>query len=60
VTVRDDGAGFDADRLDDARRAGRLGVAQSIIGRMSGIGGTAVVDSAPGRGTEVELRVHRA
>jgi signal transduction histidine kinase len=60
VTVRDDGAGFDAARLDDARRAGRLGVAQSIIGRMSGIGGTAVIDSAPGRGTEVELRVHRA
>jgi signal transduction histidine kinase len=59
VTVRDDGAGFDVDRLDEARRAGRLGVVQSIIGRMAGIGGTAVVDSAPGRGTEVALHVHR-
>src|SRR3954454_501496 len=59
VTVRDDGAGFDDARLVEARRAGRLGVAQSIIGRMADVGGTAVVDSAPGRGTEVELRVHR-
>src|SRR3954469_15716180 len=59
VTVRDDGAGFAVGRLDEARRGGRLGVAQSIIGRGAGIGGTAVVDSEPGRGTEVELRVHR-
>src|SRR4051795_278861 len=60
VTVRDDGPGFDADRLDEARRAGRLGVAQSIIGRMADIGGTALIDASPGRGTEVELRVQRA
>jgi signal transduction histidine kinase len=59
VTVRDDGIGFDPERLTEARRNGRLGVAQSIIGRMSDIGGTAAVDSAPGRGTEVELRVRR-
>jgi signal transduction histidine kinase len=59
VTVRDDGSGFEVSRLDEARRGGRLGVAQSIIGRMAGVGGTAVVDSAPDRGTEVELRVRR-
>src|SRR4051812_38070425 len=50
VTVRDDGPGFDADRLDEARRAGRLGVAQSIIGRMVGIGGGGRPAPPPGRG----------
>jgi signal transduction histidine kinase len=59
VSVRDDGEGFDADRLALARGSGRLGVAQSIIGRMNGLGGTATVESSPGRGTEVELRVRR-
>jgi signal transduction histidine kinase len=59
VTVRDDGAGFVTGRLAQARRDGRLGVAQSIIGRMSDVGGSATVDSSPGRGTEVELRVAR-
>ncbi|MDQ1686165.1 MAG: hypothetical protein QOC82_2902 [Frankiaceae bacterium] len=59
VSVRDDGAGFAATRLDEAARAGRLGIAQSIVGRMQSIGGSAVVDSTPGFGTEVELRVPR-
>jgi signal transduction histidine kinase len=59
VTVRDDGVGFESDRLATARGDGRLGVAQSIIGRMDDIGGTATVESAPGRGTEVELSVRR-
>lgn len=60
VSVRDDGVGFDAERLAQARGDGRLGVAQSIIGRMRDIGGTASVQSAPGGGTEVELRVRRS
>jgi len=59
VTVRDDGVGFDPARLDQARREGRLGVAQSIVARMEMIGGTATLESAPGAGTEVELRVPR-
>lgn len=59
VTVRDDGLGFDPERLSQARREGRLGVAQSIIGRMNDIGGAAAIDSGVGRGTEVELRVRR-
>ena len=60
VTVRDDGPGFGAERLGQARRDGRLGVAQSIIGRMTDIGGTATIESTPGEGTEVELRVRRS
>ena len=59
VSVRDDGAGMPPDRLATARRDGRLGVDQSIIGRMRSIGGTARIDSTPGSGTEVELRVPR-
>ncbi len=59
VTVRDDGPGIPAGRLDQAERDGRLGVAQSIRGRMRDLGGTVCVESTPGQGTEVELRVSR-
>jgi signal transduction histidine kinase len=59
LTVRDDGCGIAAGRLAEAADAGRLGVAQSIVGRLASIGGTASVMSAPGTGTEVELRVPR-
>ncbi|MEV5708539.1 DUF5931 domain-containing protein [Actinoallomurus sp. NPDC052274] len=59
VSVRDDGVGFAAGRLEQAAEAGRLGVAQSIVGRVGELGGEAAVTSAPGRGTEVELRVPR-
>jgi signal transduction histidine kinase len=57
VSVRDDGRGFGTGRLAAAATAGRLGVSQSIVGRVREVGGTAIVTSAPGRGTEVELRV---
>jgi signal transduction histidine kinase len=60
LTVRDDGCGFAAGRLAEAAAAGRLGVAQSIVGRLESIGGSASVLSAPGAGTEVELRVPRS
>jgi len=59
VSIRDDGAGMDSDRLQAAHSEGRLGVEQSIVARMRTVGGTAVVESTPGVGTEVELRVPR-
>jgi signal transduction histidine kinase len=59
VTVRDDGAGFGAGRLEAAAAEGRLGVAASIRGRIADVGGTVEVTSAPGQGCEVELRVPR-
>jgi signal transduction histidine kinase len=59
VTVRDDGTGFAHERLAEAARAGRLGVAQAIVGRLRDVGGEASITSAPGQGTEVELRVRR-
>jgi signal transduction histidine kinase len=57
VNVRDTGPGFAPDRLAEAARQGRLGVASSIAGRLESVGGTATIRSAPGEGTEVELRV---
>jgi signal transduction histidine kinase len=53
--VRDRGVGFDP----DAVAADRRGVAESIRARMARHGGTARIRSAPGRGTEVELRMVR-
>ncbi|MFB7560460.1 MacS family sensor histidine kinase [Streptomyces brevispora] len=57
VTVRDDGPGIPAGRLAQAEGEGRLGVALSIRGRLSELGGTAELISVPGQGTEVELKV---
>jgi signal transduction histidine kinase len=60
VSVRDDGVGFDEQRLAAAAAEGRIGVSRSITGRLCDLGGTSVVTSAPGEGTEVELRLRRA
>jgi signal transduction histidine kinase len=60
VSIRDDGKGFDSDRLATAAATGRFGVSHSIVGRMREVGGTAVVTSTPGQGTEVELRAPQA
>ncbi|TFD45350.1 hypothetical protein E3T55_18955 [Cryobacterium frigoriphilum] len=50
--VHDDGVGFDP----RAVTAGRLGIAQSILGRMTALpGGHAAVNSRPGRGVTVAL-----
>jgi signal transduction histidine kinase len=57
VTVRDDGPGIPEGRLAQAEGEGRLGVAQSIRGRLRDLGGSAEVGSVPGQGTEVELKV---
>jgi signal transduction histidine kinase/phage shock protein PspC (stress-responsive transcriptional regulator) len=51
--VRDTGRGFDPAAVDADRR----GIAESIVGRMHRAGGTAVVDTEPGGGTEVHLRL---
>ena len=59
VTIRDDGVGMAAGRLDEAERDGRLGVAQSLRGRLAAIGGELEIRSAPGEGTELWLQVPR-
>jgi signal transduction histidine kinase len=59
VTVRDDGVGIAPGRLEQAAAVGRLGLAQSIQGRLRDLGGTAAVHSTPGHGTEIELRVSK-
>ena len=51
VTVRDDGRGFDPAAIDPRRH----GLRDSIVARMEGIGGRAVVASASGQGTSVTM-----
>jgi signal transduction histidine kinase len=51
--VRDQGAGFNPDDVP----VDRHGIADSIRARMARAGGTAEVVSAPGRGTDVRLRL---
>jgi signal transduction histidine kinase len=60
VEIRDDGPGFPPSRLAETAAAGRLGVAQSIIGRLADLGGHADITSHPGGGTELDLRLPRA
>ncbi|MET9020272.1 DUF5931 domain-containing protein [Actinopolymorpha sp. NPDC004070] len=59
VSVRDDGPGIPAGRLDQAEADGRMGVSRSIVGRLTELGGTATLSTSTG-GTEWELRVPRA
>ncbi|MFI6445491.1 PspC domain-containing protein [Kitasatospora sp. NPDC050543] len=56
VFVRDHGPGFDPETVPEDR----MGVRESIIGRMKRNGGTARVRPAPDGGTEVELEMERA
>lgn len=53
VFVKDRGVGFDPAAVDPSR----LGIRESIVGRMERHGGSAEIISAPGRGTEVRLRL---
>ncbi len=53
IFVKDRGAGFDPERTD----GGGQGIAESIVGRMRRTGGTAVIRSTPGEGTEIELAI---
>jgi signal transduction histidine kinase len=59
ITVRDDGIGFPPERPAEAAEAGRLGIAQSMRGRIADCGGTTTIDSRPGQGTEVEFWIPR-
>ncbi|MFL6271227.1 MAG: PspC domain-containing protein [Actinomycetes bacterium] len=54
--VRDEGKGFDPDEVPSDRR----GIADSIRGRIRRHGGTVTILSAPGEGTEVQLRLPRS
>jgi signal transduction histidine kinase len=45
------------DWLTAAAGEGRLGVSQSIRGRIAEVGGTVTITSEPGQGTEVEIGV---
>jgi signal transduction histidine kinase len=54
--VRDTGKGFDPATVP----ADRAGLRSSIRARMARIGGEAVIESAPGEGAEVELRLARS
>jgi signal transduction histidine kinase len=51
VEVIDAGPGFDPGRIPSHR----YGLRESVVGRMASIGGAALVDSAPGRGTRIRL-----
>nr|WP_030451409.1 ATP-binding protein [Herbidospora cretacea] len=55
VFVRDRGKGFVLDDVPDDR----MGIRQSIMGRMERFGGTARVKTAPGEGTEIMLTMKR-
>ncbi len=54
--IRDRGRGFDAAAVP----IDRLGVKESIVGRMERHGGKATVRSAPGFGTEIQLEMATA
>ncbi|WP_257441129.1 MacS family sensor histidine kinase [Nocardioides daeguensis] len=58
VSVRDEGPGIAAGRLEAAEQEGRLGVAESIRGRIHDLGGSATLDTGP-YGTEWTLAVPR-
>jgi signal transduction histidine kinase len=53
--VRDEGKGFDPDQVPSDRR----GIADSIRGRIRRHGGSVSILTAPGEGTEVQLRLPR-
>jgi signal transduction histidine kinase len=57
IQIADDGKGFDAPHLSAANpRCGGFGLL-SVRERLRGIGGSMVIDSAPGQGTKIILIV---
>lgn len=59
VSIRDDGSGIPTGRLAAAEAEGRMGVSKSILGRVESLGGSAILDTGEGQGTEWEIRVPR-
>jgi signal transduction histidine kinase len=57
VSIRDDGPGIPDGVLERAAANGHLGVVESIRGRVRDLGGSAALDTGPGRGTEWEVKV---
>lgn len=57
IWVRDDGVGMEPRQATEAAERGRFGIRDSIVGRISAIGGSAILKSSPGAGTEWELRI---
>lgn len=55
VFVRDRGVGFVPSETHDG-----AGIRESVVGRMNRHGGSAVINSSPEHGTEVEIRLPRA
>jgi two-component system NarL family sensor kinase len=53
LVVSDDGQGFD---VDAAAQSGRLGL-RSMAARIRELGGDVTIDSSPGSGTRVEVRL---
>ncbi len=58
VSVRDEGPGIGDGRLEAAAADGRLGISESIRGRIADLGGTASLDTGE-HGTEWELTIPR-
>ncbi len=58
VSVRDEGSGIPDGRLEEAERAGRLGVSSSVRGRVAELGGRAELTTGS-YGTEWELTFPR-
>ena len=56
ISIRDDGVGFGYDERRLARD-GKLGLLKSMKGRIEDLGGAMHVDTAAGRGTDVEFRL---
>jgi signal transduction histidine kinase len=54
--IRDDGAGFDISQGQKSRRRKGLGLI-AMRERVSAIGGTLQIDSRPGHGTELSIRI---
>lgn len=52
ITLQDNGIGFRPDRIPKDR----IGLRTSVLTRMRNIGGEAVIESEPGRGTTITLR----
>lgn len=57
ISVRDDGVGMNRQTLQQAADAGRLGVKESIVGRVLDLGGISTLHSEVGHGTEWEFRI---